>query len=573
MLAKAHRAGWKIGEVPAHWRERTQGSSRFRVVKWLPAYLHWYFYIFATALPGPQDERSEGVKAKKPEKQHAVASQVGEGHGEAVAAPAIGNYDALLESLSQAARDHPWVAWLLVATPVVISLLYVHSYGVNIAWEDQLRNMTRILEKWYAGTLHISDFWFVINEHRHFFPMITMFLLALASGWNTMAEMYFTQSLLLAMLAIVILALRRSGAKQLAWFSIPVAAMIFSLRQYQNMLTGFQIAFVMTAALCLMSFFFLYLMTDGKGLKWKFACGLFFATLAGFSAAQGLFVWVVGLVQLLVLSQPRRRKAILASLWSFVAIVEWVVYFWDWLKPGWHPPWTFTWEYFLAIAGGALYGGPTILAAQTAGALLLILTMVAIVLALGDWQGGKHVFWLGDHPLRIDDRGANDRRPGRRSGNWQVGRGASPLLALCHLLALCRDWRLRHCVQYHAQRILPAGRGGMGRTGGLDRPGNRALDVGRRAGRRGLVAGKRLSRLLILHQRYSARRSASHRKLGLGDRAVLSRHAGFFQGAPLERFPLAQPCCEAGPFRRMACPSCRIRRESSRISNSTRKPA
>jgi glycosyltransferase involved in cell wall biosynthesis len=48
LLAKSHRFGWKIGEVPALWQERTQGTSRFRVLKWLPAYLRWYFYIFAT---------------------------------------------------------------------------------------------------------------------------------------------------------------------------------------------------------------------------------------------------------------------------------------------------------------------------------------------------------------------------------------------------------------------------------------------------------------------------------------------------------------------------------------------
>jgi hypothetical protein len=48
LLVKAHRLGWKIGEVPARWRERTRGASRFRVVKWLPAYLRWYFYAFAT---------------------------------------------------------------------------------------------------------------------------------------------------------------------------------------------------------------------------------------------------------------------------------------------------------------------------------------------------------------------------------------------------------------------------------------------------------------------------------------------------------------------------------------------
>jgi dolichol-phosphate mannosyltransferase len=48
LLVKAHRLGWRIGEVPALWFERKHGQSRFRVLKWLPAYLRWYFYAFAT---------------------------------------------------------------------------------------------------------------------------------------------------------------------------------------------------------------------------------------------------------------------------------------------------------------------------------------------------------------------------------------------------------------------------------------------------------------------------------------------------------------------------------------------
>lgn len=48
LAVKCHRLGWRIGEVPAQWFERAHGTSRFQVVKWLPAYLRWYFYAFAT---------------------------------------------------------------------------------------------------------------------------------------------------------------------------------------------------------------------------------------------------------------------------------------------------------------------------------------------------------------------------------------------------------------------------------------------------------------------------------------------------------------------------------------------
>jgi hypothetical protein len=48
LLVKAHRLGWPIAEAPVRWFERRHGQSRFRVIKWLPAYLRWYAYAFAT---------------------------------------------------------------------------------------------------------------------------------------------------------------------------------------------------------------------------------------------------------------------------------------------------------------------------------------------------------------------------------------------------------------------------------------------------------------------------------------------------------------------------------------------
>ena len=48
MLVKCHRLGWPVADVPAKWFERRQGASRFQVLNWVPAYLRWYMYAFAT---------------------------------------------------------------------------------------------------------------------------------------------------------------------------------------------------------------------------------------------------------------------------------------------------------------------------------------------------------------------------------------------------------------------------------------------------------------------------------------------------------------------------------------------
>lgn len=42
LTVKAHLGGGRVEEVPATWTDRTAGQSRFKLVKWLPHYLHWY---------------------------------------------------------------------------------------------------------------------------------------------------------------------------------------------------------------------------------------------------------------------------------------------------------------------------------------------------------------------------------------------------------------------------------------------------------------------------------------------------------------------------------------------------
>ena len=46
LTVKAFLAGYRITEVPSTWSDRTSGESRFRLWKWLPLYLRWYFYAF-----------------------------------------------------------------------------------------------------------------------------------------------------------------------------------------------------------------------------------------------------------------------------------------------------------------------------------------------------------------------------------------------------------------------------------------------------------------------------------------------------------------------------------------------
>jgi glycosyltransferase involved in cell wall biosynthesis len=42
MVAKAHRRGLPVAEIPTIWLDRSHGQSNFKVREWIPRYLRWY---------------------------------------------------------------------------------------------------------------------------------------------------------------------------------------------------------------------------------------------------------------------------------------------------------------------------------------------------------------------------------------------------------------------------------------------------------------------------------------------------------------------------------------------------
>lgn len=61
LVAKAHRLRLPIVELPTTWRDRTEGSSNFRLARWLPAYLRWYRFAFGGPLsPDAVREKAAG---------------------------------------------------------------------------------------------------------------------------------------------------------------------------------------------------------------------------------------------------------------------------------------------------------------------------------------------------------------------------------------------------------------------------------------------------------------------------------------------------------------------------------
>ena len=142
-----------------------------------------------------------------------------------------------------------YLPYILILLAVLSGFSYVYAYGTNLFWGDDWCVRPSLLAHYADGTLSVAELWQQHNEHRIFFPKLVMLGLGVLTRGNVLADMYFSEVLLLAILVIFLIACRRQLAGDWAiWLMVPIAFLVFSVRQFENMLWGFQIAFIMVVA-------------------------------------------------------------------------------------------------------------------------------------------------------------------------------------------------------------------------------------------------------------------------------------------------------------------------------------
>lgn len=291
------------------------------------------------------------------------------------------------------------VSALAILLPVVLAFLYVRQFGVNVVFHDQWAELP-LFGRLSSGGLELSDLFAPHNEHRIFFPRIVILLLGVATAYNTVAEMYFMQACTLVTLVVFWLAFRNprgeSNLYRLLLF-VPVAFMLFTLRQYSSTLQGIQIMVAMGQTFAVLAFYCLHLSRQERLRKFAFPAALVSGTVTSFSFLQGLFVWPVGLLQLLFTPMQRSAKRVLVAVWTLVGAGEWFLYLFN--LPGGDRSLGYVFlapvkaaQYLLILSGGSLFW--SLSPALLTGLFLLVLAAVALVLAYRGGGFGGYAFWF-----------------------------------------------------------------------------------------------------------------------------------------------------------------------------------
>lgn len=218
------------------------------------------------------------------------------------------------------------------AVPAINVFLVILFFGRNLVFHDQWM-LVYDLEKYFQGNLSFEFLNRFHNEHRLFFPRICMLFLALISDWNTRWEMLFSFSLALAAWALLWhrYCSFNLGKEQNYLSALIFALLLFSISQNENWLWGWQIQIFLNVLMVTIGFHFL-VSTRAKE-SFTFLLAIFFCIAACFSFANGLAVWPIGLIYLIVF----KRKLWQIVLWSFVSIFIILYYFHDYQRPIGHP--------------------------------------------------------------------------------------------------------------------------------------------------------------------------------------------------------------------------------------------
>jgi hypothetical protein len=211
------------------------------------------------------------------------------------------------------------IALVGFALPAAAYLWFIHQYGVNVPRLDQWSDIA-LIGRSYSGTLGFSDLWAAHNDHRIFFPNLLAVLQGRITHLNLFVEMYLSALLLFVAIGLLIATHKRRSPSTGWVFYCPVAIVMLSFAQYQDMLWGFQVAwYIVIAALAAVLF-----LLDRPTLNWRaLSVAIALAIVGSYSLFQGLLIWPVGL--LLMVQRRRCQQAILA--WVISAALTGIAYF------------------------------------------------------------------------------------------------------------------------------------------------------------------------------------------------------------------------------------------------------
>jgi len=219
--------------------------------------------------------------------------------------------------------------WFFVLLPPVIMICLIRIYGVNVCQNDQWA-IVPIFEKFFKNILTFKDLLSFHNEHCIFFPRLVMLFSAKVVHYNTIFELFLSWLFLMLSGIIIFSVLKQHlGKKFKVSHFILISFLIFNLRQWENMLYGWQFQIPMSVFFMLLGF---YLVEKDNNIS--FIISVIAAIISSFSFANGIAVWPIALPALFVCHKKEKLKI---YIWIFLGFLVMFFYLSGYSRPVSHP--------------------------------------------------------------------------------------------------------------------------------------------------------------------------------------------------------------------------------------------
>jgi len=328
------------------------------------------------------------------------------------------------------------------------------------------------LEKSYQGTLSFSDLFRQHMEHRPLFPTLILLTVIRSTGWNISYELAF--NILFAVGICVALVwqakstLNSAGRFRVGWLIPIVSLMVFSLKQQENWLWGWQVAMFLNLFAAIVGIMLLC----KPVFKWvNFAAALLLGVVASYSFASGLNYWHTGLILLLLMAgQAGKRRIRNVLIWCVVATVTFAFYLYGFDVNAPAPVKGYLFAHPLAFLDYVFsyLGNPVSTQYATPAGIIGIVLFGAVIYVLRRIEHVQYremLPYIGFGVYCLS--GALMTGIGRASiGQWQA---LSPrYITMANLLWICNATLLVLIIQISVRRA---------RSEGRERPGGRAVSL------------------------------------------------------------------------------------------------
>jgi hypothetical protein len=225
-------------------------------------------------------------------------------------------------------RRLEFAAALLCTVAAFSTLAFILLNGVNVPFADEwwYGDLVKAVE---SGQASFLNFWSPNNEHRMVIPKLEFSTLAVLTHWNSKFIMIVTWLVVGILMIFLFAQFRklRSRAHPILWvFIVGVSATaLFSLVQIENWLWAYQFAFFFIQFTVVVSLFLLC--RSSIPLWFRLPTVTVLSVAASFSSAQGLLLWPVLVLCLLLTADSRKSKVIGVLCLLMLAGVTFALYF------------------------------------------------------------------------------------------------------------------------------------------------------------------------------------------------------------------------------------------------------